>query len=209
MALLQSWLRQTRCEAVLSRPRASDDIEYCLFKASTCRAILAIACSKLLNQCRLKLYHYTSRLRLQLVLGSGFYMRVEADDRTRHHRKPRREQCVESSDHCALANACVTFVQDLAWSLLSVPYIAIPDRRRAVVLVSYVILFLFSDGEVFRSTNLPFLWVLVSFSLGGGATKYVVPGLFDVNLLVKIPNACNPEITMLLIVLQKIRVSDA
>ena len=88
---------------------------YCpYFKVSTCRAISVIACSKLLKQCRLKLYHYTSRLRLQLGHGSGFYMRVEADDRTRHHHKLRRVECVESSDHCALASACVTFVQDVA-----------------------------------------------------------------------------------------------
>lgn len=46
--------------------------------------------------------------------GSGFYMRVEAGDRTRHHRKQRQEQCVESSDHYALASAYVTFVQDVA-----------------------------------------------------------------------------------------------
>ena len=81
-------------------------------KASTCRATSETACSKLLNQCCLKLYHYTSRLRLQLGRGSGFYMRAEADDRTRHPRKRRRVQCVENSDHCALASACVTFVQD-------------------------------------------------------------------------------------------------
>ena len=73
-----------------------------------------IACLKLLNQCHLKLYHYTSRPHLQLDHGSGFYMRVEADDRTRHHRKQRQAQCVESSDHYALASACVTFVQDVA-----------------------------------------------------------------------------------------------
>jgi len=59
-------------------------------------------------------------------------MRVEVGGRTRHHRKRRRVQCVESSDHYALASACVTFVQDLALSLLSVPYIAIPDRRCAL-----------------------------------------------------------------------------
>jgi len=60
-------------------------------------------------------------------------MRVEAGDRTRHHRKQRQEQCVESSDHYALASACVTFVQDVAWSLLLEPYIAIRDWRCVIV----------------------------------------------------------------------------
>ena len=45
-------------------------------------------------------------------------MRVEADNRTRRHRKRRRVQCAESSDHYSLANACVTFLQDVALSLL-------------------------------------------------------------------------------------------
>ena len=90
------------------------DIKCCLFKAGICRAISEIACSKLLNQSRLKLYHYISRPRLQLGRGSSFYMRVEADDRTRYHRKQRRAQCAESSDHCTLASAGVTFVQDVA-----------------------------------------------------------------------------------------------
>ena len=127
---------------------------YCpYFTASPCRAISATACSKLSNQSRLKLYHYTRWPRLQLGRGSGFYMRVEADDRTRHHRKQRRAQCVESSDHCVLANACVMFVQDQAWSLLSVPYIEIPDQWCAVVLVSYVILFLFSGAKSFGLDN--------------------------------------------------------
>ena len=71
-------------------------------------------CLKLLNQCHLKLYHYTSRPHLPLDLGLGFYMRAEAGDRTRHHRKQRQEQCVESSDHFELASACVTFVQVVA-----------------------------------------------------------------------------------------------
>ena len=93
---------------------AVNDIEYRLFKANTCRAISAIACSTLLNQSRLKLYHYTSRPRLRLGRGSDFYTRVEANDCTKHHRKQRRAQCVESSDHCRLASACVTFVQDVA-----------------------------------------------------------------------------------------------
>ena len=73
-----------------------------------------IACLKLLNQFHLKLYHYTIRPHLQLDHGSGFYMRVEADDRTIHLRKQRQAQCVESSDHYALASAYVTFVQDVA-----------------------------------------------------------------------------------------------
>ena len=121
---------------------AFNDIECRLFKANTCRATSAIACSTLLNQSRLKLYHYTSRPRLRLGRGLDFYTRVEANDCTKHHRKQRRAQCVESSDHCRLASACVTFVQDVAWSLLSVSYIAIPDWRRAVGLVAYLILFL-------------------------------------------------------------------
>ena len=41
-----------------------------------------------------------------------------------------------------------------------------------------------------------------------GATKDVVHGLFSVNLLDKITNACNPKRTTLLVVFQKIRVSD-
>ena len=69
-------------------------------------------------------------------------MQVGADNRTRHHHKQRRVQCVENSDHYALASAGVTFVQDGALSLLSVPNIATPDRRCAVVLVPYAILFL-------------------------------------------------------------------
>ena len=93
---------------------AFNDIECRLSKANTCRAISAIACSTLLNQSRLKLYHYTSRPRLRLGRGSDFYTRVEANDCTKHHRKQRRAQCVESSDHCRLASACVTFVQDVA-----------------------------------------------------------------------------------------------
>jgi hypothetical protein len=52
-------------------------------------------------------------------------MRVEVDNRTIRLRKQRQAQYVESSDHFELANACVTFVQDVAWSLLSKPYIAI------------------------------------------------------------------------------------
>ena len=93
---------------------AFNDIECRLFKANTFRAISAIACSTLLNQSRLKLYHYTSRPRLRLGRGSDFYTRVGANDCTKHHRKQRRAQCVESSDHCRLASACVTFVQDVA-----------------------------------------------------------------------------------------------
>ena len=54
-----------------------------LFKAITCRAILVIVCLKQLNQCHLKLYHYTSLPHFQLDRGLGFYMLVEADDRTR------------------------------------------------------------------------------------------------------------------------------
>jgi len=60
-------------------------------------------------------------------------MRVEAGDRTRYLRKQRQEQCVESSDHFALASACVTFEQGMAWSLLSVAYIGKRDRRCVVV----------------------------------------------------------------------------
>ena len=41
------------------------------------------------------------------------------------------------------------------------------------------------------------------------ATKGLVDRLFDVNLLVKITNACNPKRTMLFNVLQQIKVSDA
>ena len=41
-----------------------------------------------------------------------------------------------------------------------------------------------------------------------GATKDVVHGLFSVNLLDKITNACNPKRPTLLVVFQKIRVSD-
>ena len=41
------------------------------------------------------------------------------------------------------------------------------------------------------------------------ATKGLVDQLFDVTLLVKITNACNHKRTMLFIVLQQIRVSDA
>ena len=37
----------------------------------------------------------------------------------------------------------------------------------------------------------------------------LVDRLFDVNLLVKITNACNPKRTMLFNVLQQIKVSDA
>ena len=92
-----------------------------------------IACLKLLNQCHLKLYHYTSRQHLQPDHGLGFYMRVEADNRTIRLRKQRQAQYAESSDHFELANACVTFVQDVAWSLLSKPYIAIQDRQCVVV----------------------------------------------------------------------------
>ena len=77
-----------------------------------------IVCLKLLNQCHLKLYHYTSRQHLQPDHGLGFYMRVAADDRTIRLRKQRQAQCVGSSGHYALASACVTFVQDVAWSLL-------------------------------------------------------------------------------------------
>ena len=92
-----------------------------------------IACLRLLNQCHLKLYHYTSRQHLQPDHGLGFYMRVEADNRTIRLRKQRQAQYAESSDHFELANACVTFVQDVAWSLLSEPYIAIRDRRCVIV----------------------------------------------------------------------------
>jgi len=92
-----------------------------------------IFCLKLLNQCHLKLYHYTSRLHLQPDHGLGFYMRVEADDRTIRLRKQRQAQYAESSDHFELASACVRFVQDVAWSLLSETYIAIRDRRCVVV----------------------------------------------------------------------------
>ena len=56
-------------------------------------------------------------------------MRVEADDRTIRLRKQRQAQYAESSDHFELASACVRFVQDVAWSLLSEPYIAILDWR--------------------------------------------------------------------------------
>ena len=65
-----------------------------------------IACLKFLNQCHLKLYHYTSRQHLQPDHGLGFYIRVEAGDRTRHNRKQRQAQCAESSDHFELASAC-------------------------------------------------------------------------------------------------------
>ena len=41
-------------------------------------------------------------------------MQVEADNRTKRRRKRRRVQCVENSDHYSLANACVTFLQDVA-----------------------------------------------------------------------------------------------
>ena len=92
-----------------------------------------IVCLKLLNQCHLKLYHYTSRQHLQPDHGLGFYMRVEADNRTIRLRKQRQAQYAESSDHFELASACVTFVQDVAWSLLSEPYIAIRDRRCVIV----------------------------------------------------------------------------
>ena len=48
---------------------------------------------------------------------------------------------------------------------------------------------------------------------GGGvwveATKGLVDRLFDVTLLAKITNACNSKISILLIVLQQIRVSNA
>ena len=57
-----------------------------------------IACLKLLNQCHLKLYHYTIRPHLQPDHGLGFYMRVEADDRTIRLRKQRQAQYAESSD---------------------------------------------------------------------------------------------------------------
>ena len=77
-----------------------------------------IVCLKLLNQCHLKLYHYTSRQHLQPDHGLGFYMRVEVDNRTIRLRKQRQAQYAESSDHFELASACVRFVQDVAWSLL-------------------------------------------------------------------------------------------
>ena len=93
---------------------AFNDIECRLFEACTCRAISATACSTLLNQRRLKLYHYTSRPRLRLGRGSDFDTRAEANDCTKHHRKQYPVQCVESSDHCRLASGCVTFVQDVA-----------------------------------------------------------------------------------------------
>ena len=100
-----------------------------------------IACLNLLNQCHLKLYHYTSRQHLQPDHGLGFYMRVEADNRTIRLRKQRQAQYAESSDHFELANACVTFVQDVAWSLLSEPYIAIRDRRCVIVALALLLLF--------------------------------------------------------------------
>jgi len=100
-----------------------------------------IVCLKLLNQCHLKLYHYTSRQHLQPDHGLGFYMRVEADNRTIRLRKQRQAQYAESSDHFELANACVTFVQDVAWSLLSKPYIAIRDRQCVVVPLALLLLF--------------------------------------------------------------------
>ena len=100
-----------------------------------------IACLRLLNQCHLKLYHYTSRQHLQPDHGLGFYMRVEVDNRTIRLRKQRQAQYVESSDHFELANACVMFVQDVAWSLLSEPYIAIRDRRCVIVALALLLLF--------------------------------------------------------------------
>jgi hypothetical protein len=100
-----------------------------------------IVCLKLLNQCHLKLYHYTSRQHLQPDHGLGFYMRVEVDNRTIRLRKQRQAQYVESSDHFELANACVMFVQDVAWSLLSKPYIAIRDRRCVIVALALLLLF--------------------------------------------------------------------
>ena len=100
-----------------------------------------IACLKFLNQCHLKLYHYTSRQHLLPDHGLSFYMRVEADDRAIHLRKQRQAQYAESSDHFELASACVTFVQDVAWSLLSEPYIAIQDRRCVIVPLALLLLF--------------------------------------------------------------------
>jgi hypothetical protein len=100
-----------------------------------------IACLKLLNQCHLKLYHYTSRQHLQPDHGLGFYMRVEVDNRTIRLRKQRQAQYVESSDHFELANACVTFVQDVAWSLSSKPCIAIRDRQCVIVALALLLLF--------------------------------------------------------------------
>ena len=68
-------------------------------------------------------------------------MRVAADDRTIRLRKQRQAQCVGSSGHYALASACVTFLQDVAWSLLSEPYIAIPDRRCVFALWTFLLFF--------------------------------------------------------------------
>jgi hypothetical protein len=68
-------------------------------------------------------------------------MRVEADNRTIRLRKQRQAQYAESSDHFELANACVTFVQDVAWSLLSEPYIATRYRRCVIVALALLLLF--------------------------------------------------------------------
>ena len=107
-----------------------------------------IACLKLLNQCHLKLYHCTSRQHLQPDHGLGFYMRVEADDRTIHLRKQRQAQYAESSDHFELASACVTFVQDVAWFLLLVPYIAKRDLQYWVVFQAFLLFFKSIDKHI-------------------------------------------------------------
>ena len=125
----------------IRHPLLVKQLIFLFFKASTCRAISVIACLRLLNQCHLILYHYTSRQHLQPDHGLSFYMRVEADDRAIHLRKQRQAQYAESSDHFELASACVTFVQDVAWSLLSEPYIAIQDRRCVIVPLALLLLF--------------------------------------------------------------------
>ena len=123
-----------------------------------------IACLRLLNQCHLKLYHYTSRQHLQPDHGLGFYMRVEADDRTIRLRKQRQAQYAESSDHFELASACVTFVQDVAWSLLSEPYIAIRDRRCAVVPLA-LLLFLDPLINIYKLLSKTFMMLKAAISL--------------------------------------------
>ena len=91
-------------------------------------------------------------------------MQVEAGDRTIHHRKQRQALYVESSDHFELASDCVTFVQDVAWSLLSEPYIAIRDRRCAVVPLA-LLLFLDPLINIYKLLSKTFMMLKALISL--------------------------------------------
>ena len=91
-------------------------------------------------------------------------MQVEAGDRTIHHRKQRQALYVESNDHFELASDCVTFVQDVAWSLLSEPYIAIRDRRCAVVPLA-LLLFLDPLINIYKLLSKTFMMLKALISL--------------------------------------------